>query len=189
MEGCLIAYAYVDGIVAFTSDVKVTNTLIHSCGQYGFGGLGGGKYEVLYSTIASYNSKVVRETPLFVVTDFIPGTEIKDKPTSLRLVNSIIYSDSYNIKDEVLISPLAAVTEVSNNLLLTDVYKEVFAQNGNKLNQAPKFKAPAKADFSLDTLSPASSAAKYLLTVPKDLKGISRSKTQPDAGALERTVD
>ncbi|MFD2999905.1 hypothetical protein ACFS7Z_06010 [Pontibacter toksunensis] len=189
VEGCEIAYAFIDGIIAFTSDVKVTNTLIHNCGQYGFGGLGGGNYEVLYTTIVSYNSKTVRETPLFVVTDFIPGTEIKNQPTSLRLVNSIIYSDSYTIKDEVLVSPVAAVTEISNNLLLTEVYKEVFALNGNKLNEAPKFKAPAQADFSLDTLSPASSAAIYLPTVPADLKGTSRSTTQPDAGALERTTD
>ncbi|GAB3541938.1 hypothetical protein GCM10027443_41970 [Pontibacter brevis] len=189
VEGCVIAHAYIDGVVAFTSDVKVVNTLIYNCGQYGFGGLGGGNYEVIYSTIVSYNNKAVREAPLFVITDFIPGTEIEDQPTSLRLVNSIVYSDSYNLKDEVLISPSGAATEISHNLLLTDVYKEVFAQNGNKLNEAPKFKAPAKADFTLDTLSPASGAAKYLPAVQSDLKGTARSTTLPDAGALERTID
>ncbi|RDV14443.1 hypothetical protein DXT99_15095 [Pontibacter diazotrophicus] len=189
VEGCVVAHAYVDGIVAFTSDVKMVNTLIYNCGQYGFGGLGGGNYEVLYSTIVSYNNRMVRETPLFVVTDFIPGTEIEKQPTSLRLVNSIVYSDSYSLKDEVLLSPLDAATEVSNNLLLTEVYKEAFAQNGNKLNEAPKFKAPAKADFTLDTLSPASSAARFLPEVLSDLKGTTRSTSLPDAGAFERAVD
>ncbi|WP_162054124.1 hypothetical protein [Pontibacter pamirensis] len=189
VEGCAVSHAYVDGIVAFTSDVKMVNTLIYNCGQYGFGGLGGGNYEVLYSTIVSYNNRMVRETPLFVVTDFIPGTEIENQPTSLRLVNSIIYSDSYSLKDEVLLSPLDAATEVSNNLLLTEVYKEAFAQSGNKLNEAPKFEAPAKADFTLDTLSPASGAARFLPEVLSDLKGTTRSTSLPDAGAFERAVD
>jgi hypothetical protein len=188
VEGCEVAYAYLDGIVAFTSEVKVVNSLIYNCGQYGFGGLGGGKYEVLYSTIASYSNPLQRETPLFVVTDFIPGTEIENQPTTLRLINSIIYSDSYNLKDEVLIQPLPAATEVANNLLRTEVYKEALSDK-NKLNEEPKFKAPAKADFSLDTLSPASSAAQFLPSVLSDMKGQGRSTTQPDAGALERTVD
>ena len=189
VEGCIIQYAFLDGIVAFTSDVKVINTLIHNCGQYGFGGLGGGNYEVLYSTIVSYSNPLLRETPLFVVADFIPGSEIKNKPTSLKLVNSIIYSDGFNAVDEVLITPLSAGNEVSNNLLRTGVYKTELNKNGNKLNIEPKFKKPAKANFALDTLSPASSAAKLLPAVLNDLKGKTRSSTKPDAGAYERLID
>ena len=189
VEGCAIQYAFLDGIVAFTSDVKVINTLIHNCGQYGFGGLGGGKYEVLYSTIVSYNNRLLRETPLFVVADFIPGTNIKNQPTSLKLVNSIVYSDNFSAIDEVFISPLSEAMDISNNLLRTDVYKAVLNSNGNKLNVIPKFKAPDKSNFTLDTLSPASSAARFLPTVLTDLKGKTRSTTKPDAGAFERLID
>lgn len=189
VEGCVVAHAFLDGIVAFTSDVKVLNTLIYNCGQYGFGGLGGGNYEVLYSTIVSYNNRLVRETPLFVVTDFIPGTEIENQATSLRLTNSIVYSDSHAMEDEVLISPLSAATEISHNLLQTSVYIPDLQDSDNKLNIEPKFKEPAKFDFSLDTLSPASGAAQYLPNLPSDLKGQARSTTQPDMGALERTID
>ncbi|MHA6248528.1 hypothetical protein ACXYMU_11365 [Pontibacter sp. CAU 1760] len=189
VNGCVIAHAFLDGVVAFTSDVKLHNTLIYNCGQYGFGGLGGGTYEVLYSTIVSYNNTLVRETPLFVVTDFIPGTEIKNQPTALRLVNSIVYSDSFSAVDEVLVAPLAAATEISHNLLRTAVYKEDLKENGNKLNAEPKFKASAKGNFALDTLSPASGAARYLPAILSDLKGVRRSVQKPDAGALERTVD
>ncbi|GAB3203054.1 hypothetical protein ABID22_001217 [Pontibacter aydingkolensis] len=189
VEGCAIQYAFLDGIVAFTSDVKIINTLIHNCGQYGFGGLGGGNYEVLYSTIVSYSNPLLRETPLFVVADFIPGTEIKNQPTSLKLVNSIIYSDSYNAVDEVLITPLAPGPDISNNLLRTEVYKPHLDNNSNVLNKEPKFKAPAKANFELDTLSPASSAAKFLPAILTDLKGKTRSITSPDAGAFERLID
>jgi hypothetical protein len=189
VEGCAIQYAFLDGIIAFTSNVKVVNTLIHNCGQYGFGGLGGGNYEIIYSTIVSYKNPLLRETPLLTIADFIPGSEIKNMPTSLRLINSIVYSDNYRSDNEVLITPLTSATDISNNILRSEAYKEQFKSNENKLNVLPKFKAPDKADFRLDTLSPASGAAKYLPTVLQDIKGKTRSANKPDIGAFERLID
>ncbi|MDX5435969.1 MAG: hypothetical protein LPK03_02170 [Pontibacter sp.] len=189
VDGCKVAHAFLGGIVAFTSDVEVVNTLIYNCGQYGFGGLGGGNYTIAYSTIVSYQNRLLRETPLLVVADYIPETEIKKQPTSLRLVNSIIYSDGFNSTEEVLVDPLSAAVEVSNNLLRTNSYVKQFEGNGNILNTEPKFKAPAKADFQLDTLSPASGTAKPLSNILYDIMGATRSSTKPDAGAYERTID
>ncbi|MCX2740629.1 hypothetical protein [Pontibacter anaerobius] len=188
VEGCTVAHALQGGVVAFTSEVQLVNTLIYNCGQYGFGGLGGGAYELLYSTIVSYQNPLTRETPLLTVVDFIPETEIENQPTSIRVLNSIVYSDGGSTVDEVLIEPAGAATEVSNNLLRTERHREQFSEN-NILNTAPKFKAPAKYDFSLDTLSPASGAAKVLPNILQDIKGVTRSSTQPDAGAYERTID
>lgn len=189
VEGCVVAYAFLDGIVGYTSDVKVVNTLIYNCGQYGFGGLGGGNYEVLYATIVNYGNRLPRETPALVIADYIPGTAIKDKPTSLRLVNSIVYSESYGFEDEVLLDAGPDATlEIRNNLLRTGIYKEQFDQN-NILNKEPTFKAPDKADFMLDTLSPASSAAIILSGITTDIKGKRRNTTKPDIGAYERTID
>ncbi|MDO6390803.1 hypothetical protein Q4E40_11745 [Pontibacter sp. BT731] len=188
VEGCAIQHAFLDGIVAFTSDVKVVNTLIQNCGQYSFGGLGGGKYEVLYSTIVNYQNQLQRETPAFVVADFIPGTDIRNQPTQLRLVNSIVYSDGSNYTNEVLLEGDISA-EVSKNILRTDAYKNTLNTNGNLLNIDPKFKDVRKQDFRLDTLSPASGAALPLPGIGKDFKGINRSSTKPDMGAFERTVD
>lgn len=188
VEGCAIQYAFLDGIVAFTSDVKVVNTLIHNCGQYGFGGLGGGNYEVLYSTIVNYDNRLQRETPAFVVADYIPETGIKDQPTQLRLVNSIVYSDGSSYVNEVLLDG-AITADISNNILRTDAYKNTLNANGNILNVDPKFKEVRKQNFSLDTLSPASGAALPLPGISKDIKGINRSATKPDIGAFERTID
>ena len=188
VEGCAIQYAFLDGIVAFTSDVKVVNTLINNCGQYSFGGLGGGNYEVLYSTIVNYQNQLQRETPAFVVADFIPGTDIRDQPTQLRLVNSIVYSDGSNYSNEVLLEgDLSA--EVAHNILRTDAYKNTLNINGNLLNIDPKFKDVRKHDFRLDTLSPATSAAIPLPGITKDFKGIIRGTTKPDIGAFERVID
>ncbi|WP_242926215.1 hypothetical protein [Pontibacter vulgaris] len=188
VEGCTVAYTFMDGIVSYTSDVKLVNTLIRNFGQYGFGGLGGGNYEVLYSTIVSYSNQLPRETPAFVVADFIPGTDIKNQPTSLRLINSIVYSDSF--RDEVLLEAGAAAhLEITNNMLRTEKYKTSLNANGNKLNIEPKFKAIGKLDFSLDTLSPASSAARFLPEITTDIKGKKRSATTPDIGAYERSID
>ncbi|WP_299706484.1 choice-of-anchor Q domain-containing protein [uncultured Pontibacter sp.] len=188
LEGCAIQYAFLDGIVAFTSDVKVVNTLIHNCGQYGFGGLGGGNYEVLYSTIVNYSNQLQRETPAFVITDYIPGTEIKNQPTQLRLVNSIVYSDGSSYKNEVLLDG-SIQAEIAHNILRTEAYKNTLDVNSNLLNVDPKFKEVRKQNFSLDTLSPASGAATPLQGINKDLRGINRSTTKPDIGAFERTID
>ncbi|HEY4652309.1 MAG TPA: right-handed parallel beta-helix repeat-containing protein, partial [Pontibacter sp.] len=190
VEGCIISNAFLDGIVAFTSDVKVVNTLIYNCGQFGFGGLGGGNYEVLYSTIANYNNTLPRQNPAFVLTDYVPETEIRDKPTSLRLLNTIVYSDDFSASDELLLDVGTAGTiEAANNLLRTAKYAELFNNSGNILNKDPKFKEPAKYGFQLDTLSPASGAARVLQTIAKDLAGKNRSQTKPDIGAYERTID
>ena len=186
IEGCQIQYTYLDGIVAFTSDVKVVNTLITYFGQYGFGGLGGGNYEVLYTTIANYNNPLPRETPAFVIADYIPGTEIKDQALNLKLLNSIVYSDgSETFKDEILIDASANATiEIGYSILRTDLYKAIFNTNGNILNKEPEFKDVDKKDFSLDAASPARDKAKVITGITTDLKGNVRSST-PDIGALE----
>ncbi|WP_187262269.1 right-handed parallel beta-helix repeat-containing protein [Pontibacter beigongshangensis] len=191
IEGCAIQYAFQDGIIGFTSNISVVNTLIHNCGRYGFSGLGGGNYEVVYTTIVNYNNPMQRESPSFVITDYIPGTEIRNMEANLRLVNSIVYSDGFNFKDELLLeSDGGSITaEVANNVLRTEIFKDLLGEDGNILNQDPKFVAASKQDFSLDTLSVASGAAKPLLDVRRDLKGQSRSTTKPDIGAFERTVD
>jgi hypothetical protein len=190
IEGCVIAHAFLDGVIAFTSDVRVLNSLIYNCGQFGFGGIGGGNYEVLYSTIVNYNNLLPRETPAFVVTDYIPDTEIKDKPTSLRLINTIIYSDDFSSEDEFLLDVgTSASIEIANNLMRTAKYKDVLNINGNILNKEPKFKAVGKYDFRLDTLSPASGIARPLPGIIKDITGTARHAATPDAGAYERTVD
>jgi hypothetical protein len=187
IEGSQIQYAFLDGIVAFTSNVKVVNTLITHFGQYGFGGLGGGNYELLYTTIASYRNILPRETPAMVFADYIPGTEIKEKPLSIRLINSIVFSDGGNsFKDEVLINTTKAPTlEIANNILRTDQYKIIFNNNGNILNKEPVFKDTEKKIYTVDAKSPAIGAAKPIPGITTDLKGNVRSVNTPTIGALE----
>lgn len=187
IEGCKIQYTYFDAIVAFTSDVKVVNSLITHFGRYGFGGLGGGNYELLYSTIANYNNILPREEPVLVLADYIPSTDIKNKPLQVRLTNSIVYSDGgASFKDEILIdAPSVPALEVSNNILRTDLYKTLFNNSGNILNIDPMFKDVAKKDFSLVAKSPATGAAIPLTDVTTDLKGSVRSTKAPSIGAFE----
>ncbi|WP_240773254.1 hypothetical protein [Pontibacter sp. SGAir0037] len=187
VEGCAIQYTFRDGIIGFTSDIKVINTLIQNCGQYSFAGLGGGNYEVLYSTIVNYNNPLPRETPAFAVADYIPGTDIENQATRLRLINTIIYSDSYSFKDEVLFAGNAATLtiEAAHNLLRTEQYKEALSGSGNIFNINPAFKETAKRDFSLEASSPARTAAVPLPDVSADIKGTNRNASTPDIGAFE----
>ncbi|MCC9165437.1 choice-of-anchor Q domain-containing protein [Pontibacter harenae] len=187
VEGCFIKYAFDGGIMASDADVRLVNTLIYNCGGYSFGGRGGGNYEVLYSTIVNYNNRALRSSAAFVVTGYLQSEGAEGKPTNLRLLNSIVYSES--VRDEIMIEIGEGLVEVENNLLRTERYKDRFSANGNVLNTSPMFKAPGKLDFSLDTLSPASNAAKPLPTVTIDFKGKTRSTTKPDMGAFERTID
>lgn len=187
VEGCMIQYAFRDGIIGFTSDIKMVNTLIHNCGQYGFAGLGGGNYEILYSTIVNYGNPLPREVPAFAIADYIPGTDIKDQKTNLRLVNSIVYSEGSNFKDEILLAFGAGdvTLEVANSILRTEEYKALLLENDNKLNVDPKFKDTGKLDFSLQASSPAEGAAQPLPEVNTDIKGASRNAATPTVGAYE----
>ncbi|WP_114784680.1 right-handed parallel beta-helix repeat-containing protein [Botryobacter ruber] len=189
VEGCKIQYAFQDGIIAFTSDVRVVNTLIENCGQYCFAGLGGGNYEVLYSTIANYNNPQLRKTPSFVIADYIPGTEIKDKPTSLNLINTIIYSNGASNKDELLIVANQELPTLSllilNNLIRTELYQEDLNENGNILNQDPKFKRGEEQSYSLEEQSPANGAGIPIEGIETDITGAMRHESTPDMGAYE----
>ncbi|RAU84308.1 right-handed parallel beta-helix repeat-containing protein [Pontibacter arcticus] len=188
VDGCTVQYALQDGIAAYNAEVKVVNSLLYNCGQYSFGCFGGGTYQVLYSTIVSYGNRSFRDTPLFAVQDNVPGAASKPQPVSLRLVNSIIYSDRGTGRDELQLEGITN-QEIKYNLLLTEKYKTELAGNGNKLNENPKFKSIAKAIFELDTLSPASGAAIFLPETLTDMKGKTRGSTKPDLGAYERSID
>ncbi len=186
VEGCMVQYAFQHGIVCFSSDVKVVNTLIHNCGMYGFGGLEGGTYEVLYSTIVNYSPFIpYRQAPAFVV----QGSEKAAIPASLRLINSIVYSEGTGFRDELHLAMAQRELDLQNNILRTEKYKEQLSQTTNILNLEPAFKSPLKADFSLDTLAAASGAAKVLPSINTDITGKTRHPTKPDIGAYERSID
>ncbi len=187
VEGCMIQYAFRDGIIGFTSDIKVVNSLIHNCGQYSFAGLGGGNYEIVYSTIVNYGNPLPREVPALAIADYIPGTDIKDKQTNLRFINSIVYSEGSNFTDEVLLALGGgdATLEVANSILRTAAYVTLLLGNDNQLNVDPKFKDLGKLDFSLEASSPAEGAAQPLPEVATDIKGSSRHAATPTIGAYE----
>jgi hypothetical protein len=199
LEQCTIQNMYAIGILSYTSDIQVINTLITNCGQHAVAGFGGGTFDFKYCTIANYTPDFRRDTPSFAFTDRIEldnGQNI-DYRVKLNMVNSIVWSGAKGGKltDEILFrNDSGSPSEVSlfNNILQTDRYKDQLDKS-NLINQDPKFRhtpeSPRKNiafDYSLDTLSVANGAARPLPTVKQDLKDLPRDNNKPDIGAYER---
>ncbi|KUG05892.1 hypothetical protein ASU33_00440 [Solirubrum puertoriconensis] len=188
------------GILSFSGDFDVRNTLFTNCGEYALGGFQGGTYNLQYCTIANYTPQFRRETRSITIADVLPVREptLSVLPV-FNLQNSIVWG---SVEDELLFvnsqKYLGQIT-VRNSVLRTKDYDAAtdasgrpgLARNGNLLNVNPKFRrtpenATSRFDYRLDTLSPASNRALPLPQLGTDLRNLGRSATTPDPGAYER---
>ncbi|WP_303309766.1 right-handed parallel beta-helix repeat-containing protein [Hymenobacter sp. BT730] len=192
------------GILGFSGNFEVNNCLFSNCGEYALAGFQGGTYMLRYCTIANFTPEFLRrETNSLTFSDELPIQDPKRRisPT-INIKNSIVWGD-HKDKEELFFhhaERYLANIQVDHSLLLTQAYKGAansatkpgLANNGNLLNQDPKFRKtpynsiPDKFDFSLDTLSPASNQAVPLSAFPYDLLRVTRDAATPDMGAFER---
>jgi hypothetical protein len=171
------------GIIAFTSDVVVINTMLTNCGEYSFGALGGGNYGLYHCTLATYNQNIIRQTPTLAASDNIPRENDNDivEVLNLEVINSIIDGSLANELVISLLSDTNATLYFGHNLV-----KTTFAGldvNDNIINTNPGFVDPSQHNFRLDTLSPAIDAG-AAIGVLSDLEGALRDEV-PDIGAYE----
>ncbi len=147
------------GIVGYSSDIVAANNLISDCGQFGFFGALGGKYQLVHNTIASYNTKFNRQNPILV----FDNTPYFDKQNnivarynlSFELVNNIVYG---SLEEEFLINShpqgLPITTPIiQSNLIRTK--QSSLNTNGNVLNSDPLFENFVINDYRLKAKSPA----------------------------------
>ena len=184
MAGNLTA-PFIDGygILAFTSDIEVNNTLINSCATSSVGFLAGGNYTLNHCTLANFSAS--RNESTVVLTNFVTfgnGTTIKDKLLA-SITNSIIWG---GMEDEFLLgqiddSKIDFFINLQNNIIRTP--HESFGTHGNILNEDPLFISSAEYDYHLEELSPAIGKATLSL-ITKDLDDVDRG-TNPDIGAYE----
>lgn len=195
---CTIRNMYTTGILSYTSDIQVINTLITNCGQHAVAGFGGGTYDFQYCTIANYTPEFRRDTPSFAFTDRISldNGQYIDYRIKLNMVNSIVWAGQRGgrLTEEMLFrteggTPLD--TTLNYNILQTELYKNKL-NNTNIFNQDPRFRNTPESrtgysyDYRLDTLSVANGAARPLPQVKLDLDDTARDAATPDIGAYER---
>jgi hypothetical protein len=181
----------VAGVQAFTSDVKIYNTLIFACLENAVALLDGGNYELIHNTFIGINvvprSKncfgFVRNVPLMYLTNYldIAGQRIK-APLNVTMTNNLIWGD---VEDEIgLLNDQSVAFEVDaqNNLIRT---KSTFWQGKNNiLNSNPKLKGKRCEDiFELDAGSPAIDGG-ITTFITNDLNNQMRVG-KPDIGAFE----
>ena len=172
------------GLVAFTSDLVMSNTLIDNCGQYCLANFAGGNYSYSHNTLTNPGIDFFHDQPTAVFSDFYDtGQGILYEPLSLFLENSIIWG---NLQNEIAFAfqdETASSTEIENNLLKTT---GAFSAS-NILNINPKFISPQSYNYRLDSLSPAINQARSSLIL-EDIVGTIRLDSA-DIGAYEWKPD
>ncbi|GAA4018806.1 hypothetical protein GCM10022408_35830 [Hymenobacter fastidiosus] len=179
------------GIFSFSGDFVLRNCLLTNCGEYAIRGIGGGRYDLNFCTIANYTPQFRRETNSLAFTnEAVRSTLANPIQTSVTIQNSIVWG---SIEDELVFEnngtryPIA----IQNSILRTKAYRTTLNVNDNLINVDPKFKRPAgggfanRFDYRLDTLSPASNRPARGARLDYDLRNVERGPA-PDLGAYER---
>ena len=175
------------GIVGYSSHIVAANNIISDCGQFGFFGALGGKYQLVHNTIASYNSKFNRQNPILVF-DNTPYFDQQNNIVarynlSFELVNNIVYG---SLEEEFLINShpqgLPITTPIiQSNLIRTK--QSSLNTNGNIINRDPLFENFIINDYRLKANSPAKNTGTQT-NILVDFKNNPRSNT-PSMGCWE----
>ncbi|WP_197088594.1 hypothetical protein [Rufibacter radiotolerans] len=174
------------GVLSHGGNVRLENTLIANCAEYALAGLGGGRYEVVYSTLANYSYDFLRVTPSFLFQEKLEtgGKLVREAKYVVEVVNSILWGrqeEELKFDD----AKLGSTRTVRYSFLKTKAYQTEFTGNGNQINVDPKFRDDPKLDFQIIKLSPANKAATPLAGITVDYENKARDAATPDVGAIE----
>ena len=177
------------GILAFTSDLLVYNTVVDNCIDYATAHFAGGHYQYQHCTIANYSVGIFSEQPAAIFTDNLilaDGSELIDD-LYVRIQNSILWGNFQQSEELILNTAGGAFNDILVSHVMLRSSDDIFNINNNILDTDPDFPQfidPFNFDFRLDTLSPAQDQGLDLM-INKDLLGNDRD-SQPDLGAYER---
>ncbi len=172
-------------VLAFTSDLDMTNCLLANTGQFVFAGLAGGHYRLTHNTLTNYAIGLTKTQPVLAATDRLELNDgsLLEEALTLRLTNNIVWG----LADEELVilneTTFPLLLQARNNLLRTT--DDRFAGSSNILNTDPMFIDPYLFNYRPDSLSPAIDAG-LPVGITTDLEGKPRN-AQPDIGAYEYT--
>jgi hypothetical protein len=172
------------GILSFTSDVFVYNSLINNCGMASIAGVAGGNYRIWNSTLANFSFDFFREDATLILADNVVLGD-----------NSLLVRDlKADIKNNIIWGSLQEELTISNTEDRGDV-EVIFKSNtirtssdtlkkNNLINIDPLFLEPSDYNYQLDSASAAINAGIELPGITTDLEGKTR-QNGPDLGAFE----
>lgn len=172
------------GILAFTSDIDVTNTLIYNCGNYLMGGFLGGNYAFRHCTFSNLPALFIQDEPTVQFSDniIVNENELLVDDLDVEMTNCIIWGPA---DEELLINNgggAEVVVSLASNIIRSG---ETIADNfASRENNFPGFVDAFGNDYRLDTLAFAKDNG-IDIGVSIDLQGRQRDSA-PDIGAFER---
>ena len=175
------------GIVGYSAHVVAANNLITDCGQFGFFGALGGKYQLVHNTIASYNTKFNRQNPILVF-DNTPYFDQQNNIVarynlSFELVNNIVYG---SLEEEFLINTHTQGLPITTPIISYNLFRTKqggLNANGNVINKDPLFENFIINDYRLKANSPSKNAGIHT-NILFDIKNNPRN-TKPSMGCWE----
>lgn len=172
------------GILAFTSDINVTNTLIYNCGTYMVGGFAGGNYTMRHCTFSNEPALFIQDEPTVQFSDnlVIGEGELLVDELAIEMTNCILWGPA----DEELLVNNGGGTTVSL-VLTSNIIRSGEEIPNNFTSQEfnfPGFSDVFGSDYTLDSLAFAIDQG-LDIGVEKDLRGQDRDAS-PDIGAFER---
>ena len=175
------------GIVGYSAHVVAANNLITDCGQFGFFGALGGKYQLVHNTIASYNTKFNRQNPILVF-DNTPYFDQQNNIVarynlSFELVNNIVYG---SLEEEFLINTHTQGLPITTPIISYNLFRTKqggLNANGNVINKDPLFENFIINDYRLKANSPSKNTG-IQTNILFDIKNNPRN-TKPSMGCWE----
>jgi hypothetical protein len=184
VENTVIENMRFRGLISFSSDVYMVNTLINNCTENVVACLAGGDYTFIHCTFANTETRFFTDEPTVYLSNFykLPNESLLKSALSVNMSNCIVWGDRVNDFQINNMSDTPAKWLIRNSLLKTS--DNQFNNNSNVLNQRPRFRNAFKLNFELDSLSPAIDKG-LSLGIITDIRGVVRD-LRPDLGAYER---
>lgn len=188
IEKCTFKHMSAAGVVAFSSDVKMLNTLMYDCGLYTFVADLGGHYILQNNTLIAPYSTVGRGDPSCIVSN-APLRDSLDHiiakfELSYEITNCIItggLDDEFSLPEDS--EGLPVVNKLIRNNVLKTTETTKFSGNNNQLNIDPQFVDVYHDNYELSGNSPCNKAG-VDVNILSDLRCRSRN-FPPCIGALE----
>ena len=176
----------IGGIIAFTSDVWLENTLVDISTGYVLANLAGGNYHYDHCTFTNYALGIFRQGPSVIFSNnlVLDDNSLIDEKLDVNLQNSIIWGD---LKEEIQIEAGGNsdfLIQTGNSIFKTSL--TVFEGNNSYLSTDTDFMTFENIEnynYTPDSLSPAIDNAR-LSGMSIDLYGQVRDSL-PDIGAIE----